>query len=88
MSRLDPKFTRRSNAPLPGGLYDDPNTSRSGFSNAESASGSEYSESTISNYDVPTLENNNPRLHLLHNGKWTPKEVFMFVFAFTANYLH
>jgi hypothetical protein len=76
VSRLDPKLTRR-------GVFAEPShdttitTSRSGFSNnSESSfgSGSEYSDGSGFS-DGPVLENTNPRLHLLHNGKWIPKKV-------------
>lgn len=73
VSRLDPKLTKRGVFPQPS--YETTiSTSRSGFSNSDSNVESEYSQES-SYSDAPVLENTNPRLHLLHNGNWIPREV-------------
>lgn len=54
-------------------------TVRSGYTDETSASGSTSGASSSESYSPPSINNKsgnatNPRLHLLHNGKWIPKE--------------
>jgi hypothetical protein len=70
VTRLDPKLTKRGAFPQPS--YETLASSRSGFS--QSSFGTQYTEESASS-DGPVIENTNPRIHLLHNGKWIPKKV-------------
>lgn len=78
VSRLDPKLTKRGNFAQQS--QETLTTSRSGFSQSESDFGTEYSDESAFT-DGLAIENTNPRIHLLHNGKWIPKKVNVFALS-------
>lgn len=68
--RLNPKLTRRSHAPLPDFASESTGSHSSRTDDTNSETGTSRSEED----SVIPVRQNNPRIHLLHNGKWIKKE--------------
>lgn len=78
MERLNPKLTRRSlaaNLPI-GEIHSDSQSEENSTSRSGTTTTSGTESTTSSGESLPIIEApKNPKLHLLHNGKWIPKKV-------------